>query len=420
MELTIQQQCPSCGAAIELHETDRLLQCPFCGVRNYRISHGLTRFVLPDKAPAHILRKDLFYAPYLRFKGIIFSCEGQQIQHKVIDITHLALKATGLPPTLGLRPQALKVRPVDKKTTGTFFQQSVKATAVLDMAAQLTAMESSIQNRDPLYHRAYIGETISCLYLPLYVHDNILYDAVTNSALAHSDTALDMKRKGLPFQSQWMPRFLATLCPSCGELLDGERDSLILVCYNCNSSWEEVAGRFQPLVWQRLPARQKDALYLPFWKIEVKAAIAPTGVTMETFGDFLRLTNQPLVAQPEHDRMPLCFWIPAFKIRPRIFLTLAKSMTLTQKRLSAGDTTMARGLHPVTLSRAEAAGALKTALAETAVNKRDILPILPKITFYPQATDLVYAPFINHGHDLVQEQTMHAIARSALHFSRSL
>ena len=81
---------------------------------------------------------------------------------------------------------------------------------------------------------------------------------------------------------------------------------------------------------------------------------------------------------------------------------------------------MARDLHPVTLPRTEAVQALKTVLAEASLNKRDVLPLLPGISFIPQATDLVYLPFIVNGHDLVQEQTMLAVPEAVLRFGRSL
>ena len=309
----------------------------------------------------------------------------------------------------------MKVSQINEEVAGSFFRLSVKAAAILDMAAQLTVLDSE-QNREQFYHRAYIGETISYIYLPLYIHDHILYDAVTNIGLARSGPGDELKKKSLPFQSQWMPRFLATLCPSCGELLDGEQDSLILSCHNCHTSWEEAGGQFRSLPWQRVPSRQKDATYLPFWKIEVKVS----GAVMENFGDFLRLTNQPLVVRPEHDRMALYFWVPAFKIRPQIFLNLAKNITLTQKRLPPGEATMAKGFYPVTLARTEAVQALKIVLAEAALNKRDVLPLLPGLSFHPQTTDLVYLPFIDNGHDLVQEQTMLSVAGAVLHFGRNL
>jgi len=418
MELIIQQNCPSCGATIEFHEAGRLLQCPFCGMRNYRINRGLSRFVLPDKAPAHIPREDILYAPYLRFKGNVLYCKGREVLHRVVDITHLAMKASALPLSLGLRPQAMKVAPAGEANTGSFFRQSVKVTSLFEQVAQLTAYDSE-QNLAPFYHRAFIGEIISYIYLPLYIHEHILYDAVTNKGLARISPGSMLQEGTLRFQQQWLPRFIATSCPNCGAALDGESESLVLSCRNCHSSWEEAGGQLRALSWQRVPSQQqngKDTAYLPFWKIKVDV----TGTVMDSFGDFLRLTNQPLVVRPEHDRMDLCFWVPAFKIRPQIFLNLAKNMTVTQRRIPAGEATMSKGLLPVTLPRTEAVQALKTILAEASLNKRDVLPLLPGISFHPQATDLVYLPFKDSGHDLVQEQTMLSVAGAVLRFGRSL
>ena len=417
MELIVEQSCPSCGAAIVGDEADRLLQCPFCGVRHYRVTPGLSRFVLPDKVPGHIPREEIFYAPYLHFKGSIFTCNGKQVQQRVVDITQSGTGGTvaGLPPSLGLRPQAMSVSLLAAQLPGHFFRQQLKAEAIFELAA-LSAGGVLEKNPEPLYHRAFIGETISCLYLPLYLHGGILYDAVTNRSLAEGVSGAELEGLCLPFQKQWMPRFLATLCPVCGGSLEGERDSLVLSCHNCQTSWEEVCGVLRSLAWQRLTSAHKDARYLPFWKIEVKAS----GVEMETFGDFLRLTNQPLVVRPEHNRLALCFWVPAFKIRPQIFLNLARNLTLSQKRLPAGEAVMAAGLFPVTLPQSEAVQAVKTVLAEAAVNKRDILPLLPGISFKPQATELVYLPFINNGHDWVQEHILLAVPGSVLRFGRSL
>ena len=32
-------------------------------------------------------------------------------------------------------------------------------------------------------------------------------------------------------------RFIAAICPGCGWNLDGQRDSLVLTCTNCQSAW---------------------------------------------------------------------------------------------------------------------------------------------------------------------------------------
>lgn len=415
MDLTIQQKCPSCGAQIELHEADRLIRCPYCEVRNFMVSRGPLRFVLPDKAPDHIARSEMFYAPYLRFKGNIYYCKGKQQKFKVVDTTQQGMNAGALPASLGLRPQAMPVSLVAKDVEGIFLHQTVKARTLLERAA-LLAVIGSEKIKAPFYHRAYIGETLSCIYLPLYIDNNILHDAVTNRPLARGGSVEKMRQKGSVCRQIWTPHFLATLCPQCGDSLTGEHDSLVLSCYNCHSSWEEKKGQFHSINWNCVVSANKEMYYLPFWKLRVRSS----GVEMESFADFLKVTNQPLVIQKKHKKMELVFWIPAFKLRPSTFLTLGKNVTLRQEKLVAGETVMMNNMHPVTLLRKEAVQALKSLMAAAALNKKKLLPYLPEIRFYPLSTELTYLPFFDQGHDFVQEQTGISIAKSILRFGRKL
>ena len=183
MELSIAQSCPSCGAPIELHEADRLITCPFCDVGNYLASTGVARYVLPDKAPGSVAPDDMLYAPYLRFKGTVFSCQGKTVEHRVIDTTHQGRDIPSLPLSLGLRPQAMKILPVTGALTGRFFRQTEKTGDIFTRATATAALFSLRGAAAPVYHRAFIGETVSCLYLPLYLQDGALYDAVLNRPL---------------------------------------------------------------------------------------------------------------------------------------------------------------------------------------------------------------------------------------------
>ena len=49
-----------------------------------------------------------------------------------------------------------------------------------------------------------------------------------------------------------------------------------------------------------------------------------------------------------------------------------------------------------------------------------LLPTLPQVRFHPLETGLVYLPFVDKGHDYVQEQTTLSLAKSVLHFGRKL
>ena len=418
MELSIEQSCPSCGAPIELHEADRLLTCPFCDVGNYLVSTGASRYVLPDKAPEHVAREDMIYAPYLRFKGTVFSCQGNCVDHRVIDTTQRGGDIPSLPMSLGLRPQAMKLLPVTGEIAGRFFKQNEKAVTLFARATRQAELFSSNETAEPLYHRAFIGETISCIYLPLYLQGGILHDAVLNRPLAKEEAVAGMMQQAMPYDQAWEPRFLATICPHCAETLSGEHDSLVLSCPACESLWDEKTGAFHPVSWQILKTRREsdDHLYLPFWKIRPDVA----GLSLSSFGDFLRLTNQPVVVTREHDALELCFWVPAFKIRPHIFLQLAKSITMSQARIPEGTADMAGAMYPVTLPSSEAVQSLKTLLADMTMDKRHFLPRLPSIALQIRQTDLIYLPFLYSGHDLVQEQTTVAVASSALQCGRRL
>jgi len=415
MDLTIHQNCPSCGAQIELREADRLIRCPYCDVQNFMVTRGPLRFVLPDKVPDHIKRCDIFYAPYLRFKGNIYYCKGKHQKYKVVDTTQQGVNAGALPPSLGLRPQAMALSLVTDTVEGIFLRQTIKARTLLERAARLTVLDSE-DIKAPFYHRAYIGETLSCIYLPLYIDEEVLYDGVSNKPLARGGSAERMRQGGDRFHTNWTPHFLATLCPRCGDSLVGEHDSLVLSCYNCNSSWEEKQGGFREISWTCVSSRHNDMYSLPFWKLEVES----TGIEMKSFADLLRLTNQPLVIQKSHEDMPLTFFIPAFKIRPSAFLRLGTNMTLTQKKVPTGDVQMIKRMHPVNLQRKEAIQSLKSILSGAAFNKRALLPKLPEMHFHVLDTKLIYLPFSDKGHDYVQEHTGLSIARSVLHFGRKL
>ena len=106
MGFTVEQDCPQCGAPIELDETDRLLRCPYCNVKTFLFTPNYFRLSLPHKAPG----KEIFYAPYLRFKGNVYYCKGMMVGHRVVDITHVGVPLKGIPASLGLRPQTLKMK----------------------------------------------------------------------------------------------------------------------------------------------------------------------------------------------------------------------------------------------------------------------------------------------------------------------
>ena len=304
MNLSIEQDCPSCGASIILNEDDRLVQCSFCDVHNYKVGSIAGRFALPAKEP--VKDRELIYAPYLRFKGSIFYVRNKEVKHKIVDTTRAGLDDALLPVSLGLRPQAMQLKPIVSANRNTFLIQSVPTKKAFVHAARIIDLFSKKSNK-PVLHRAFIGETLSRIYQPYYLKDDQLYDGIDNRLIG--DRFLLEKHLGKTCTSKisWDPQFISTICPKCGGLLAGERDSLVLQCRNCVSLWQEKKQKFSPVDWRVVLSEDRMACYLPFWQI----AFSTAGQVLKNFGDYLRFTNQPVVSSAKHESRPLIFWTKA-------------------------------------------------------------------------------------------------------------
>ncbi len=415
MELTIEQNCPSCGASIVLGEDDRVIRCMYCDVIQYRLENVAGRYVLPAKFPAQIDESQIFYMPYLRFKGSIFYVLGPEVKHKIIDTSRLGVEAEALPVSLGLRPQAMRLSPVVSTHRGGFIPQTVPTKSVFAQAAMVTELFGE-KRKKPLYHRAFIGETISRIYQPYYLKSGIVYDAVDNQPIGGEKLFTDHLAEAVPGQVAWEPRFISTLCPKCGGPLAGERDSCVLACPNCETFWQEHEGSFHGLEWQAVESQSPTARYLPFWRITFETK----GWSLKSYGDFLRLANPPIVFGSRFDATPLSFLIPAFKVNPKAFLLVASQLSLSQWKLPEGMHHRVGKAYPANLGQKEAIEAVKSVLAATVANKKERLPMLPEMTVDVRQSSLLYLPFTEQPHDLVQEHTMATVLTAALRYGRSL
>jgi predicted RNA-binding Zn-ribbon protein involved in translation (DUF1610 family) len=408
MSFTIEQECPQCGAPIELDETDHLILCPFCNVKNYLCARDYFRFVLPHKAPD----KAIIYAPYMRFKGEVYLCKGASINHSIVDITHLGTPYEQLPISLGLRPQAMKMKFVSPDTPGAFLGCMLSPSDVLTIVDQ----HMSIFSPGKLFHQTYIGEAFSLIYLPLFVQDNRVYDAVINRPITTLPDGKDIFSPPRDENPGWHITFMATLCPQCGWNLDGERDSVVLTCSNCDTAWEASEGTFVQVACGVVPGHGADTSYLPFWKITAH----DEAMGVNTYADLIRITKRPIVIQTAWSNRELAFWIPAFKIRPNIFLRLTRQMTIFQKDFTMEEKIPTKNLYPVTLSQSEAAQGLKVTLASAVMTKRKFFPLLPHVNFTITKSHLVYLPFRAAGQDMIQEHLTISINKNTLKYGRYL
>ncbi|HEB69027.1 MAG TPA: zinc ribbon domain-containing protein [Desulfobulbus sp.] len=439
MDIRIEQECPQCGAPITIAESDRLLSCPYCGVKSFMQSSGAFRYVLPPLSGADA-STPLLYAPYLRFKGNVFLVNEAGITYKVMDTTRQGYDLTGLPPSLGIRPQAMQLQRLLPTTSGRYLRLTAKARVILKQAVQVlprrekhsvqeavtlakdmiyigSRMETiSHADRDHFLHRAFIGETVSFVYLPLQLTDTDILDGVTGNRLLTREQAVGVPLRGTPFNPRWQVEFMPTLCPRCGWSLDGEGDCLVMTCGNCDTAWALGQRDLERIGWQMVAGDRGTALYLGFWKI---SAHIPA-LDIYSFTDFIERTNQPMVARPEWHERVMSYWIPAFKLRPKIFLRTGRQATLGQWRLDPEDGHVVPNLYPVTLPVSEAKQAIKVILAASTASRKKIFPFLPEVRLQDITATLVFLPFVDKGHDWYQPQTGVAISKNVLRFGRSL
>jgi hypothetical protein len=391
-----------------MDETDRLFACEFCRVKSYLVAEDVFRYVLPGGTPES---KNLIYFPYWRFKGMWFACDGKGIQHKFVDVSRQAVASPLFPVSLGLRSQALKLRFVTPETAGRF----LKPTQTFAQAAQSFEDRLDKTSAKPALHRAHIGETISLIYAPFYIK-NCVYDAVLDRPTAVTSTeACDIDQ--LPAESpNWPIHFISTLCPNCGWDLEGKKDSLVLLCKNCVSAWYPVGKSLKQIKFGKYQASDSDVIYLPFWRIRPEIS----GIDLNNYVDLIKMANIPKVIQPGWEDIGFQFWVPAFKVRPKIFLQLSTNMTLAQLHHELNAELPEHRHHPINLSIAEAIESLKINIASFIKPKSMLAEICHAIRITVKSFVLVYVPFLEKHHELIQSDLQFAINKNILSLSENL
>lgn len=408
MSLRVEQDCPQCAAPLEMDETDRLLRCRFCTVQSFLCNTDKLHFILPRRDPDPYT----IHVPYLHFKGTIYSCLGDRIEHRIADISTKGVDLSFLPSSLGLRPQAMKMRFATPEIPGSFLKHAIKPEIILRRAAK------NLRIRDEeILHQAFVGDVLNIIYLPLSIREEKILDGVTDRPIANISENSSPFAEAEIVHHTWKPVFLSALCPQCGWNLEGQPDSVVLLCANCNTAWQAGGSNFSEVPARMTPTTDREAMYIPFWDLEV----VTHGIRLSSFADLIRITNQPLVVRPEWEDMILHFIMPAFKLRPHDFLRLGTQMTMSQRHpLQTTDAIPKKNLHPVTLLHNDASKSLKTVLANSAVSSSNVFPYLPQIKFEVKQYSLHYLPFEKTSHELQQMHLGVTINQRVLNYGRSL
>ena len=401
----IEHQCPQCGAPILLDETDHVLTCPFCRTRLYLVTQDYFRYHIPSPEKQE---NDTLYLPYWRFKGASYAVLANEIRSRFIDTNLLATHTASLPSSLGLKPQAMKLRFASPGMHGRFLDATLPFEDILPTVKASDALTH-------VFHRAFIGETISMVYGPTYIENGMLHDALLERPLCGWPGESEVPDAIKP--PDWKIRFLPTQCPHCGWDLQGDKDVLVMICSNCDSAWRCSGSTFTEVPFTILSASARQAtVYLPFWRMKPHVE----GMVIDSYADMIRLANLPKAVLADFSSQQAYFWSPAFKVNPALFLRWSRQMTVFQPGGKTCDTFSGTSCYPVTLSSREALENIKITLAQIVVDKRGIYPLLEDLKISADEIMLVYHPFLVGPRELMHE-TMHlTIDRTALKYGAHL
>jgi len=364
--------------------------------------------VLPYPAAEN---KEVVYFPYWRFKGMLFFCGPTDIQERFVDISQQAITTPHFPFSVGVRSQAMKIRFVTPDTEGRFLKPTLDYQKIFGNFEQ--RFGKSLPK--PIIHQSHIGDTLSLIYSPFYVKDK-LYDAILDKPVSdvlpeqfNIDDFADTDPRG-------HIRFVSTLCPNCGWDLEGERDALVLRCKNCNSTWYPVGKKLKQMKFAHIAGQGENTTYLPFWRIRAEFS----GLELKSYADLIKIANLPRAVQNDWHDIAFRFWIPAFKVRPRIFLRLASQITVVQPQNDLIPQLPDSRIHPSNLPVEEAIESLKLTLASFMKPRKTLSEKLPEIKIAAKSFTLVFFPFNEGHHEFIQPDYKIAINKNVMSLSKNL
>ena len=342
---------------------------------------------------------------------MLFFCGPQKVNERYVDISQQAIRNHNFPFSVGIRSQAMKIQFVTPDSVGRFLKPVIEHQQIFGDFEKRFGRKLA----RPILHHAHIGETLSLIYAPFFVRDK-LYDAVLDKPVSE----MSIEDLNLADYAETDPRghirFVSTLCPHCGWDLDGERDALVLRCKNCQSTWYPVGRKLKQLKFAHMAHGESDAVYLPFWRIRADIS----GIELKSYADLIKVANLPKAVQEDWHRTAFRFWIPAFKVRPRIFLRLAGQVTVVQPRDELVPRIPDSRIHPSNLPVAEAIESLKLILAGLIKPRKTLADKLAAINVDAKSVALIYFPFKEAHVEYIQPDYQIALNKNVLSLSRNL
>ena len=404
----IEQQCPQCGAPIILDEADRILSCKFCRTRVYLATEDIFHFYIP---PSDGISGTIYFIPYWRIKGLSYTIKETDISFTYLDTNFLSFDSKLFPFSLGLRPQAMKLKFVgSKENEGIFLTSSSKT--------RETIIKNRQKNIGNGHQEVLVGELDSVIYTPVYLVSGRTYDGVLKKPidlLQNEDGEAQQTLSSAPAE-KWHVEFIPMLCPDCGADLPGEKDVSIAFCSNCNSAWNLSNKNFTKINYFTWQEKSDDVFYLPFWQMKAKVS----GVQLESYADLIKVANLPKAPSEEWTKTPFYFCAPAFKLNPALFLRWCRQLTAASPPTDLINELPAKKIYPATLPVNDALGSCLLTLASLIPNKRYLGEILPSLNFTLEDYSLVLHPFKTNAGELIHTKIGYGMEVSALNMGAYL
>ncbi len=374
-KLFLQEECPQCGAPVEIEEASRLINCAYCGVTHAINFEPLPAFLLSSKEDAS------GYIPFWRIKGFYLVLTPKGVDFSPVDGTLCALKGKGHL-SLGLRPRILPSRFLKKGLASRLILPEIGRKGFLSRYRIL--LRGTLFAEEEVFAETFWGTWLSLLYVP--------------------SNGLEESRPIVKDVDSFNVRFFPNICPHCGGTLRVEAGAEILFCPQCVSSWKIAPKGFSP-VPHKFCSRPGD-VWLPFWRIEAQVV-----------GPFMAFSTLPAFAHLfSEDKISLL--LPAFRIHPRLFLRLARQINL-HKYPQEIDREILHNPFPAALPGLKAVElfqAIPIVLGELTplVLRERILPYLKKTRFAFVGKELCWLPFKEGAYEYLQTESKVPIPKKVL------
>ncbi len=407
-------QCPQCGAPVVLSETENIIECPFCRVRSILSCQPFPCYYFEPRQEK-LSDMLIIYVPYWRFKGLEFVLNSEQVSYRVIDASWRAIDTHGIPSSLGLRSQTQKLKFIQPETKGIFFPHSISKKEILRRMDKEYPGYSGNKQQKRKKAYVHIGEIISLIYLPFYKAEYELFDGLTGKKVDILPEQVEqfLSQGKLP---QYNFSFMPGLCPNCGWELTGETDSLVLICKGCLRAFRISHTGLKQIEVQCVPSDSDIDIFIPFWKLSINF----TRMSCSKYSDIIKLANLPKAVLEEHKVKDFYFFIPAFKVNPKLFLRLGKQASLLQPNSIPLDGLPEIDFYPADLSIKEGLEAVPPVLLDICKRKKDIWGMLVKEKIKLERYSLVYLPFKGSGLEYVQHEFGFSLPKNSLKFGRKL